>query len=101
MSLEYDALNLRVEQFERIEDLYHYLKFAYLKPWRLYRLIPTNPPYLEQEIHDLESAAYLGLWLDNTFDFAGTDDATVDKLDALFRKHLPLSANTHCWMDDN
>lgn len=90
MSLEYDALELRVEEFRKLEDLYHYLKFAYGNPRRLYRLIPTTPPYLEQEVYDLESDRFLGLWLDGTFDFAGADDETVDRLDALFRRYLPL-----------
>ena len=88
MPMKYDALNLQVSGFERIDDLYHYLKFAYPEPKLQYRLIPTSPPYLEEEIYDLASDRYLGLWLDDCFDFAGADDEVVGKLEALFGHYL-------------
>lgn len=88
MPITFDRESLQVEGFERLEDLYHYLKFAYPKPQRQYRLIPTSPPNLEQEIYDLETDRFLGLWLDDCFDFAGADDEVVNKLEALFGHYL-------------
>jgi hypothetical protein len=52
-------------------------------------------------IYDLSTDRFLGSWHDGMFDFAGADDEVVRRLDTLFRTHLPLSRNTHCWMDEN
>lgn len=88
MALSYDPESLRVSAFTRLPNLYHYLKFAYGRPRRVFRLIPSQRPYLEEEIYDLETERFLGLWQDGTFDFAGADDEVVDRLDALFKQHL-------------
>ena len=90
MALVYDAINHRVESFSRAENLFHYLRYQYAKPTLALKLLPMKPTCVEVEVWDAATGCYLGYWWEDSFDFAGANDETVIRLDALFRHHLPL-----------
>jgi hypothetical protein len=72
-----------------------------MDPSLVLRFMPEPYSWIDEQIYDMTREHYLGQWMDDAFDFAGADDATVERLDKLFRHFLPVIEDAPSWLDSN